>query len=115
MPFIYAMIIPLALLDAFLAVYHRICFPLYGISLVKRSHYLRFDRHKLAYLTPLEKINCTYCGYANGLIQYAARIAGETERYWCGIRHKQGGGFVNPPHHKDFVPYGDVKAFEKRY
>ena len=35
-PFVYAMVIPIALLDAFLFVYQLICFPLYRIPRVRR-------------------------------------------------------------------------------
>jgi hypothetical protein len=64
-----------------------------------------------------DKLNCMYCGYANGLMAYGVRIAGDTERYWCGIKHDtpQRPGFKEPAHHKDFVKYGDEKAFTKKY
>lgn len=107
-PFIYMMIVPLVILDLFLEIYHRICFPLYGLEYVKRSKYIKVDRHRLSYLTGLEKINCAYCGYANGLLHYASVIAGETERYWCGIKHKKRRKkFIPPQHHKDFLSYQD--------
>jgi hypothetical protein len=41
----------------------------------------------LPYLNFFEKINCVYCSYFNGLIAYAAEIAGRTERYFCPIKH----------------------------
>lgn len=109
-PFIYGMIVPLVFLDVFLESYHRICFPLYGISPIDRSRYIRIDRHKLSYLRGFEKLNCTYCGYANGLLRYATVIAAETERYWCGIKHFPEKDFIEPQHHKDFIPYGDREA-----
>ncbi len=110
-PFIYVMIFPLLILDISLEIYHRICFRLYRLPYVRRSNYIKIDRHKLTYLSWLEKLNCIYCGYANGLMQYAAVIAGETEKYWCGIMHKKYPNFIPPPHHKDFLPFGDEKAF----
>ena len=112
--FIYPPLVPMIFLDLFLEVYHRICFPLYGYPYVKRSAYIRIDRHKLSYLRWWQKLNCIYCGYANGLVHYATVIAGETERYWCSIQHKKVRGevFYSPEHHKDFVPYGDKKALE---
>lgn len=112
-PFIYGMVIPLVILDVFLEAYHRVCFPLYGIPRLDRSHYIRIDRHKLAYLRGFEKVNCTYCGYANGLLRYATIIAAETERYWCGIKHSPTKNFVEPKHHRDFLPYGDEDALVK--
>jgi len=110
-PFIYSMVIPAIILDIFLEVYHRICFPLYGIAYVKRSSYIYLDRHKLSYLSVIEKINCTYCGYVNGLFGYAVAIGGETEKYWCGITHESRREKYQPDHHKDFLPYNDKNAF----
>lgn len=111
-PFIYAMLLPFIVLDIFLELYHRICFALYKLPYVQRSDYIRIDRHKLSYLRWFEKINCLYCGYANGLLHYAGVIAGKTEEYWCGIKHKKGDHFVAPQHHKDFLPYNDREAFD---
>jgi hypothetical protein len=111
-PFIYFMIVPLALLDLFIEIYHRVCFPLYGLTYVKRGEYIRLDRAHLPYLPWYDKINCAYCSYANGLLHYASAIAGETEKYWCGIKHKQEDGFRPPAHHEDFMEYGDEKAFK---
>ncbi len=114
-PFVWLMSIPLVLLDIFGEIYHHICFPLYGIPLIKRSKHIKIDRYKLQYLTLIGKIECAYCGYANGLLQYSVEIAGASEKYWCGIKHKQQEGFVPPKHHADFVEYGDKAALEKRY
>lgn len=53
-PFIYACIIPFALLDLFISVYQAICFPVYGIPKARRSDYMAIDRNKLRYLNVLE-------------------------------------------------------------
>ncbi len=110
-PFILSMIFPLVILDIMMEIYHRIAFPLYGIPVVRRRKYIRIDRQKLSYLNYLDKIYCTYCGYANGMLAYCVKIAGETEKYWCGVKHKQSEGYVDPAHHKDFLEYGDEEAF----
>ena len=114
-PFVYIMILPLVALDIFIEIYKHICFRLYGIELIKRKSYIRIDRHKLGYLNLLEKLNCAYCGYANGLLNYAVAIAGATEKYWCGIKHKKYNGFKEPKHHKNFLEYSDKKAFRKKF
>lgn len=111
-PFIYAMIVPLVILDIFSEIYHHVCFPLYGIPLLDRSKYIRFDRHRLKYLTWWEKINCEYCAYANGLMFYASMISAETERYWCSVKHENKKDFVPPPHHNHFLAYDDKDAYE---
>lgn len=112
MPFIYGVSIPIIVLDISVEIYHRICFPLYGLAYVKRSNYIRIDRHRLSYLKWPEKINCMYCGYANGLAQYFAAIAGETEVFWCGIKHQESKDFLEPVHHQDFLEYNDQNGFQ---
>ena len=86
-PVIYAGILPFLLLDLFVSLYQAVCFPIYGIAKIRRADYLVFDRHHLAYLNALEKLNCAYCSYANGLIAYTREIAARTEQYWCPIKH----------------------------
>ena len=85
-PFIYALILPLVLLDLFVTLFHAVCFPVYGIEKVPRRDYVVIDRHQLAYLNGLQKLNCMYCGYANGLIGWVREIAARTEAHWCPIK-----------------------------
>ncbi len=113
MPFIYLFIFPVVVLDLCLEIYHRVCFPLYGISFVERGRYIKIDRHKLSYLGPLQKVNCMYCGYVNGFFAYGVKVAGETEKYWCAIQHEKDPNFIPPDHHKDFPAYGNKKEFRK--
>ncbi len=114
-PIIFSVLIPVVILDLWFEFYHRTCFPLYGLSCVKRSNYVKIDRQKLEYLTWEQKIGCMYCGYVNGIIGYWVEIAARSEQYWCGIAHKKTRGFIEPKHHKNFVKYGDKKAFVDRY
>lgn len=113
MPFIYGMAIPLVFLDICTEIYHQVAFRLYGIERVKRSEYIKIDRHKLEYLKWWEKMNCAYCGYANGLLHYCSIIAGRTEKHFCGIRHKKMKSFHEPKHHKNFLPYDSKKEFDE--
>lgn len=111
-PFIYSVIIAFLVLDLFITVYQAVCFPLYGLTKIDRKRYIRVkDRARLPYLTPMQRINCAYCGYGNGLLQYAVAIAQETQKYWCGIRHRPTKDFVEPPQEKDFLPYNDPEAY----
>lgn len=110
-PIIYTMGIPIVFFDICLEIYHHLCFPLYGLPLVDRSRYIRVDRHQLDYLSPLEKFNCAYCGYANGFMAYATKIIARTEAYWCGIKHQSKPDFKAPAHHRDFLVYGDERAY----
>jgi len=112
-PVIYAMIIPIAFLDAWVSLYQAICFRAYGIARVKRSAYIVIDRHHLAYLNGIEKLNCMYCGYANGVFAFIREVAGRTEQYWCPIRHAKR---VHAPHthYREFVDYGDANGYHRR-
>lgn len=109
-PLIYSLIVPLVLLDLSVTIYQQICFRVYGIDRVKRSDHVVIDRHHLAYLNALEKLNCVYCGYGNGVIAYAREIAGRTERFWCPIKHATRAADPHP-HFEAFLEYGDAEAY----
>lgn len=86
-PFIYAMIVPAIVLDVFLTLFQYTAFPLYGIERVKRGDHIIFDRKYLGYLNWIQKLNCLYCSYVNGLFSYATEIGGRTEKYWCPVKY----------------------------
>ena len=115
LPFISILIIPMIIMDISVEIYHRICFPLCGIPCIKRRKYIQIDRHKLKYLNLIQKLYCMFCGYANGIANYWVEIAGETEHYWCGIKHRENPNFVEPTYHKDFAEYDDEKDFNEKY
>lgn len=112
-PFIYSMIIPFVLLDVWLNVYQAICFPLYRIPKVRRADYIVIDRHRLAYLNSIEKVNCVYCGYGNGLIAYAREIAARTEQYWCPIKHARKVAASHERYVK-FLDYGEATDYHAK-
>jgi hypothetical protein len=109
-PIIYSLIIPFVLLDLFVTVYQTVCFPAYGIPKVRRADYFAFDRGHLAYLNAIERLNCEYCTYANGLIAYVREIASRTEQYWCPIKHAMR---VMGTHERysGFEDYGDAHGY----
>ena len=108
-PLIYFCSIGLITFDIFLELYHRTTFPIYKYNYIDRKKYIKIDRHKLQYLSFIEKVNCAYCGYANGLIQYTQVILAFTEEYWCGIKHENS----IQDHQKDFIEYGDKITYNK--
>jgi hypothetical protein len=112
-PLIYSLIVPIALLDLWITLYQAVCFRAYGITRVRRSRYIVIDRHQLAYLNAIEKLNCVYCGYVNGVFAYMREIAGRTEQYWCPIRHARR---TRAPHlhYRHFVDYGDAEGYRRR-
>lgn len=111
-PIIYAGFIPFLLLDFFVSTYQAVCFPIYGIPKVRRRDYLVFDREDLPYLNVVEKFNCFYCSYANGLAAYLREVAARTEQYWCPIKHARR---ILAPHtrYNRFFEYGDAESFRK--
>ncbi len=111
-PIIYAVIIPAIFLDIFVSFYQAINFRIYKIPLVKRSDYIVFDRQYLAYLNIIEKINCLYCSYFNGLMAYAGEVAARTEQFWCPIKHAKKIAYRHRYYNK-FVSYGDADYHTK--
>ena len=109
-PVIYSLIVPFVLLDIFVSLYQAICFPVYGIRKVERRAYIVFDRHLLAYLNAIEKLNCLYCSYANGLLAYVREIASRTEQYWCPIKHARRIAGAHP-RYPGFFEYGDAEGY----
>ena len=111
-PVIYAVIIPALLLDLFVSLYQAVCFPVYKIQKVRRGEYIVIDRHNLKYLNVIEKLNCLYCSYFNGLMGYAGEVAARTEQYWCPIKHAQNMRHMHSKY-QNFFDYGDSEAFRK--
>jgi hypothetical protein len=111
-PFIYGLVVPLALLDGWVSLYQAVCFRLWRLPRVRRSAYLIADRSRLPYLNAAQKLNCAYCEYANGVIGYAREIAARTEQYWCPIAHAEP---PPSPHARygRFAPYGDAEGYPR--
>lgn len=109
-PVIYAGWIPFLLTDLFVTIYQWVCFPVYGIPRVHRSKYLVFDREDLPYLNAIEKFNCFYCSYGNGVAAYTREVAARTEQYWCPIKHarRRLDAHSRYPH---FFDHGDAEAY----
>jgi hypothetical protein len=111
-PVIYAGWIPFMLLDLFVTVYQAVCFPVYRIPKVRRADYLVFDREDLPYLNIIEKFNCFYCSYGNGVAAYVREVAARTEQYWCPIKHARR---IKAAHDRypRFFDHGDAAAFQQ--
>ncbi|MFM2427366.1 MAG: hypothetical protein RL707_1192 [Pseudomonadota bacterium] len=110
-PVIYAVLVPMLLLDLFITIYQHICFRVYGIPRVKRSDYFVYDRAHLAYLNLIEKINCAYCSYGNGLMAYGREVVARTEQYWCPIKHARKVMGAHP-YYTGFVDFGDAQSYQ---
>lgn len=112
-PVIWSCLIPIALMDLVGTIYQAICFPIYGIPKVRRTDYIALDRHRLGYLNFIEKVNCDYCGYANGVLAYFSEVAARTEQYWCPIKHALRLKAVHR-RYRSFFDYGDAEGYRKR-
>lgn len=112
-PFIWGQIFPVVLLHVALFIYQAVSFRLYGIERVQLRSYLNFDREKLSYLSFMDKLNCAYCSYANGVFSYVSEIGRRTEYYWCGIKHSNQP--KNPAffYQERFAAYGSKEEYEK--
>ena len=111
-PVIYAGWVPFLLMDLFVTVYQAICFPVYRIPKVKRGDYIVFDREDLPYLNIIEKFNCFYCSYGNGVAAYTREVAARTEQYWCPIKHARRIKAAHDRYPK-FFDHGDAEAFQQ--
>ncbi|UPT78415.1 hypothetical protein MN086_04525 [Sulfurovum sp. XGS-02] len=112
-PLIYAMIIPAVVLDIILFVYQQVIFRIYKFKFVKRSDYMIFDHQYLGYLNPIEKFNCLYCSYFNGLMLYVSAIAGRTELYFCPIKHAKK-IVAQHQYYEGFLSYGDEENYQEK-
>ena len=112
-PVIYSLVVPLVLLDAWVMVYQAIGFRAWDLRPVRRRDYFAIDRHRLKYLNGIEKLNCLFCSYANGLFAYVHEVASRSEQYWCPIKH---GRRVRGAHHRyaTFAAYGDARTYRDR-
>ena len=110
---IYLQIVPFAIVDLAVSIFQFVCFPIYGIAKVRRHDFIVMDRHDLAYLNVIEKLNCAYCGYVNGLLAYAREIAGRTEEHFCPIKHAR---LTRGQHRRyyGFADYGDAEGFRRK-
>lgn len=112
-PVIYSLIIPFALLHFWVWVYQSICFPAYGIRKVPMCDFIAIDRHQLSYLNAIEKFNCAYCGYCNGVVAWVREVASRTEAHWCPIKHASRVEGAHQ-HYAGFVDYGDAEGYRRR-
>jgi len=111
-PVIWAALIPVACLDLAVSVFQVVCFPVYGIPRVRRGEYVVMDRHVLGYLNWIEKLNCSYCGYFNGVLGFVSEVAARTEQYWCPVRHARPMKSVHG-RYRHFFEYGDAKGYRE--
>jgi hypothetical protein len=109
-PVIYFCLFPFLFLDACVTFYQFVCFPVYGVPKVRRSDYLIYDRGNLKYLNLLERLNCFYCSYGNGVIAYVREVVGRTEQHWCPIKHARK-MLASHSRYAHFLDYGEAREY----
>lgn len=72
------------------------------------------DRHYLSYLNIIERFNCIYCGYFNGVVAYTQEIAARTEQYWCPVKHARKLRVLHNRYRK-FLDYGDAARYHEHF
>jgi hypothetical protein len=112
-PVIWFCVFPVFFMHIVAKAYQAICFPIYGIPKVCQADYIVMDRRKLSYLNSMEKFNCFYCGYVNGLLAYVQEIAARTEQFWCPIKHAVRLKTIHSRYQK-FLDYGDGEHYHER-
>ncbi|SFV52528.1 hypothetical protein MNB_SV-8-1341 [hydrothermal vent metagenome] len=112
-PIVYAMIIPALFLDGMLFIYKQVVSRVFKFEFAKRSDYVVFDRQYLGYLNIIEKLNCIYCSYFNGLMCYASMIASRTELYFCPIKHAKKVAYKHA-FYDEYLLYGDGDEYQKK-
>ena len=112
-PIIWFCLVPFVFLDLVITAYQATCFGIYGIPKVSRGEYLLLDRKRLSYLNFLEKLNCEYCAYGNGVLAYATEVAARTEQYWCPIKHALRMKAMHG-RYRFFFDYGDAEHYRQQ-
>jgi hypothetical protein len=111
-PVIWLCLLPALFMDLVVTLFQAVCFPVYSIPKVRRGDHIVLDRQYLVYLNVIERLNCYYCGYFNGVISYAEEVAARTEQYWCPVKHARKVKSVHSRYRK-FLDYGDAKAYRE--
>ncbi|MCK9351428.1 MAG: hypothetical protein WCT49_02455 [Candidatus Paceibacterota bacterium] len=93
-PVIYSGIFFIALLDLYVIILQYVCFPAYGITRAERKGYFIFERMYAKFLNFVQKVNCGYCSYGNGLVAYSSEILNRSEFLWRDDGETQRGSFA---------------------
>ncbi|MFA5831409.1 MAG: hypothetical protein WC878_06265 [Candidatus Paceibacterota bacterium] len=81
-PIIYSGIIFILLLDVCMTLCQYACFWAFNIPVLPRTGYFVFERMYLSFLNAIQKVNCGYCSYGNGLMAYDSAILARMEYLW---------------------------------
>ncbi len=91
LPLALAMIVPFAIFDLCISIYHRLAFAICGMKRINRKAQFKLDQKKIALLDRKERFFALLIFYANGVINYAKKIIAESDQYWCQPKQLKGG------------------------
>lgn len=81
-------ILPMFAIDVYTVIFQYVYFGIHHIPKLDRREYVVMDRHRLRGLSPTQKVNCVYCGYANGVAGFAKAVVEQMERFSCAVKHE---------------------------
>ncbi len=84
---IYPIVLFFLFTDFLIWWYQTIYFGILDIPKLPRHKYIIMGRYKLPGLSRMQRLNCGYCEYANGVIQWLKAVANQTEIYSCAIKY----------------------------
>lgn len=105
---IYSIILPIFILDISISIYQKIYFTALGIPKIDKKKYVVMERWNLSKLNLLQKLNCVYCEYANGILAFAKAVGNQTEIYSCAIKHQH--ALKEDNHEENFYTEGTFKS-----
>lgn len=104
---IYLAFFPLIVCHVLCHLYQAIAFSIYDIPKIHLEDYLILDRGRLKKLNVIQRLNCVYCGYANGVLAWMRATANQTEAYACGVKHSV--SKMGQEYQKDFHEYDEYR------
>ncbi|NRB38218.1 MAG: hypothetical protein HRU20_07075 [Pseudomonadales bacterium] len=75
-------------LFVFMWVFNLVYFWLRNQPSINPGPYFKFDRHRIAHISTMDKLWCEYCEWANGTLQWTLAITNEIERRYCPIKNQ---------------------------
>lgn len=93
----YIMIVPALIAHVSAWIFQHIYFRILDIPPVKLHDHMVLDRWRLKHLNWIQRLNCAYCDYINGLASWLKAVVNRTEIYSCAIKH---GSYRNGQEHQ---------------
>lgn len=96
--------------------FNRLYFWVRNQNSIPMRPYYKYDRHRIAHLSLVDKLWCEYCEWANGSLQWITDVVNEIERRYCPIKNQC------DPHctkvkdwRAEFLPYNHTLSDLEKY